>query len=157
MFGDPERLVYQLHLLNDFLPVGQGRQAMGRVHRTVLQLIEDVVIDLRWRKGRVLMFRMARLTADFAPFTFPGRLGRRFDNVAGRRFRGIARVFRGRGQRLDQLLILSLRLGQTSLQLGGVRFQLGILRFQLPATFFPAEEHQDNGWQSTWRKSGRKA
>jgi len=74
MFGDPERLVYQLHLLNDFLPVGQGRQSMGRVHRTVLQLIEDVVIDLRRRKGRVLMFRMARLTADFAPLPFPGGL-----------------------------------------------------------------------------------
>jgi hypothetical protein len=61
-------LVYQLHLLNDFLFVGQPHQSMGRVHRTVLQLIGDVVIDLRRRKGRVLMFGMARLTANFAPF-----------------------------------------------------------------------------------------
>jgi hypothetical protein len=34
-----------------------------------------VVIDLRWRKGRVLMFRMTWLTANFAPLTFPGRQG----------------------------------------------------------------------------------
>jgi len=87
MLGDQERWVYQLHLLNEFLFVGQGHQAMGRVHRTVLQFIRDVVIDLRWRKGRVRMFRMTWLTANFAPLTFPGRLGRRFDNVAGRRFR----------------------------------------------------------------------
>jgi hypothetical protein len=31
------------------------------------------VIDLRRRKRRVLMFRMARLSADFAPFTLPQR------------------------------------------------------------------------------------
>ena len=110
-----------------------------------------MLIDLRRRKSRVLMFRMARLSADFAPFTVPQRLGWRFDNVAGRPFGGIARVFSGGGQRLNQLLILSLRLGQTGLQLGAVRFQLGILRFQVPATFFPAEEHQDSGRQSTWR------
>jgi len=123
----------------------------------VRQLVRDVVIDLRRRKSRVLLFRMAWLTADFALFTFPGRLGRRFDNVAGRRFRGIARGFRRRSQRLDQWLILGLGLDQTSLQLGGVRFQLGILCFQLSATFFPAEEHPVSGPQSTCRKSGRKA
>src|ERR1039458_9620954 len=39
MLGDHEGLFYQLHLLNSFLLVGQRQQAMGRVHRAVLQLI----------------------------------------------------------------------------------------------------------------------
>jgi hypothetical protein len=86
MLGDHEGLFYQLHLLNNSLLVGQRYQPMGRVHRAVLQLIGNVVIDLRRRKRRVLMFRMARLSADFAPFTLPQRLGWRFDNVAGRPF-----------------------------------------------------------------------
>jgi len=33
MLGDHEGLFYQLHLLNNFLLVGQRYQAMGRVHR----------------------------------------------------------------------------------------------------------------------------
>jgi hypothetical protein len=139
MLGDHEGLFDQLDLLNNFLLVGQRDQAMGRVHRAVLQLIGKVVIDLRRRKSRVLMFRMARLSADLALFTLPERLGWRFNNVTGRPFGGIARVFFGGGQRLDQLLIPGLSLAQTSLQLGAMRFQLGILRFQLPTTFFPAE------------------
>jgi hypothetical protein len=52
MLGDHEGLFYQLHLLNNFLLVGQRYQAMGRVHRTVLQLIGNVVIDLRCERER---------------------------------------------------------------------------------------------------------
>ena len=97
MLGDHEGLFYQLHLLNNSLLVGQRYQPMGRVHRAVLQLIGNVVINLRQRKSQVLMFRMARLSADFAPFTLPQRPGWRFDNVAGRPLGRIARVFSGGG------------------------------------------------------------
>jgi len=97
MLGDHEGLFYQLHLLNDFLLVGQRYQPMGMVHRAVLQLIGNVVIDLRRPKSRVLMFRMARLSADFAPFTPPQRLGGRFDDVTGRPFGRISRGFSGGG------------------------------------------------------------
>src|ERR1019366_3177173 len=57
MLGDHEGLFYQLHLLNNFLLVSQRYQPMGRVHRAALQLIGNVVIDLRRRKSPVLMFR----------------------------------------------------------------------------------------------------
>src|ERR1035441_4679400 len=53
--------------------------------RTALQRIGDMLLDLLRLKSRVLMFRMARLTANFAPLTVPQRLGWPFDNVAGRR------------------------------------------------------------------------
>ena len=83
MFSDHEGFGYQLRLLNDFLLVGQPHQAMGRVHRTAFQLIGDVPIDLLRLKSRVLMFRMARLSANFALLTVAQRLGWRFDNVTG--------------------------------------------------------------------------
>jgi hypothetical protein len=66
VLGDHKGLFHQFDLLDSFLLVGDSHQSVGSIHRTARQLIEAVVIDLRWAEGRGLMFGMARLTSDLA-------------------------------------------------------------------------------------------
>ena len=133
MLGNDKGFFHQFDLLDDFLLIGVQLQAMVRITRTTLEFIVANMIDLLRTKSRAFLFRVAGLASDFTAFT-PRPLGQRwFDNIAGRRFRRIARAFGGGGQLLHQFLVLGFGLLQA-------RLELGILSFEQVAALFPVQE-----------------